>query len=148
MEKKNNFTMDYISKKTIASPFTNKNYDLYEIEKEYIIFVDPNKENKIITGWCGSLNDSDNIDCIISYERKKLKDYYRSDEAYYSFKTKRVYTAYHFSDCKYVIMRENNSINPSVINWFAWEPGDNISLYDCLKKYVDIFESMEYIDKN
>lgn len=80
------------------------------------------------------------------------KEYYGADEIYISPKTNEIYTAYHFSDVKYLVMREREMDfeaddvgGPSVINWFIWDLGDE-TLYDVLKKYVDSFESMGWED--
>lgn len=49
----------------------NHKYILCEVEPEYIICVDVDNGNKLMTGWCGSLygEESDNNAYIETYER-------------------------------------------------------------------------------
>lgn len=73
------------------------------------------------------------------------KKYYGADAIYISSKTNEIYTAYHFADCQYLIMREREYDNggSSVINWFY---NENDDLYKVLKDYVDTFESMDWVE--
>lgn len=50
-------------------------YLICEIEPEYILAIDLNNGNKLITGWCGTLNeDEENLMFFESYEKKNVEN--------------------------------------------------------------------------
>ena len=62
--------VEALNHKELVSKSGNK-YLLCEIEPEYILAIDINKGNKLITGWCGTLDeDKENLEFFESYERK------------------------------------------------------------------------------
>ena len=63
--------VEVLNYKELVSKSGNK-YLLCEIEPEYIMAIDVNDGNKLITGWCGTLNeDKENLAFFESYERRK-----------------------------------------------------------------------------
>lgn len=71
MESKTNCYIEGLREKIYTSTMTGNKYKMVEIEPDYMILIDIECGNKIITGWCGSFNgeDDDNMDFIVRYEK-------------------------------------------------------------------------------
>lgn len=77
--------IEYLNKQTLTTKRGHK-YELLEVESEYIICVDVDNGNKIMTGWCGELEteDEENLQFLEAYEKKLYGGEWKTSEVYIS----------------------------------------------------------------